>query len=274
MLHDAPVHCEHLRLPTRQGETFVVAAGPAEAPPVVLFHGGGTTSAMWLRGIGVWSATRRIYAVDIIGEPGLSAPSRPRLTSDAHALWLDDVWRGLSLSKASAVAASLGGWMALDYAIRRPANVERLALLAPIGIGRQRLGTFYKVLPLLYMGRWGRRKMLDIVMGFDPKEAASPEGQRLIELADLVLQHFKFRNRPMPLFTDERLRRLTMPVLVVLGGRDAAVDSEQTRRRLASCLPHAEVHYLPEAGHALTDQTALIAEFLARPPSAQPTGGG
>ncbi|HEX6998733.1 MAG TPA: alpha/beta hydrolase [Gammaproteobacteria bacterium] len=273
MLRDAPVRCEQLRLPTRQGETFVLAAGPAEAPTVVLFHGGGITSAMWLRSMAVWSATRRVYAVDIIGEPGLSAPSRPRLISDAHARWLDDVWRGLSLSTASVVAASLGGWVALDYAIRRPAHVERLALLAPAGIGRQRLGTLYKIMPLLYLGRWGRRKALDIVMAFDPQEAASPEGRQLVELAELVLQHFKFRNRPFPLFKDEQLRRLTMPVLVVLGGRDAAIDSEQTRRRLASCVPHAEVRYLPEAGHALTDQTATIAEFLARRAGGDATGG-
>ena len=31
---------EELRLPTREGETFVVACGAADLPPLVLLHGG------------------------------------------------------------------------------------------------------------------------------------------------------------------------------------------------------------------------------------------
>jgi pimeloyl-ACP methyl ester carboxylesterase len=74
----------------------------------------------------------------MIGEPGLSAPSRPRLASDAYALWLDDVLHELGVARASLVGVSLGGWLALDYATRRPERVERLALLCPGGVGKQR----------------------------------------------------------------------------------------------------------------------------------------
>ena len=38
---------ERLRIPTREGETFVLRCGPPEAPPVVLLHGAMATSAMW-----------------------------------------------------------------------------------------------------------------------------------------------------------------------------------------------------------------------------------
>lgn len=33
-----PVASEHLTVPTHLGETFVVASGPADAPPLVLLH--------------------------------------------------------------------------------------------------------------------------------------------------------------------------------------------------------------------------------------------
>src|SRR5690606_34107482 len=42
-----PVPAEHLRVPTREGETFVVASGPPDAPPLVLLHGSGSNALMW-----------------------------------------------------------------------------------------------------------------------------------------------------------------------------------------------------------------------------------
>jgi len=37
---------------------------------------------------------------------------------------------------------SLGGWLALDYAIRRPERVENVAVLCPGESGERRLGSF------------------------------------------------------------------------------------------------------------------------------------
>jgi len=48
-----PVPSEHLTVPTSQGETFVVASGPPDAPPLVLLHGAGANSAMWLGDVAV-----------------------------------------------------------------------------------------------------------------------------------------------------------------------------------------------------------------------------
>ena len=76
-----PVPRRELRIPTCQGETFVVDCGPEGAPPVILPHGGATTSAMWVRSVRAWAASFRLYAIDIIGEPGFSAPSRPALAA-------------------------------------------------------------------------------------------------------------------------------------------------------------------------------------------------
>ena len=64
------------------------------------------------------------------------------------------------------------------------------------------------------------------------------------------------------LFSDEALKRLTMPVLAILGGKDVLLDSTQTKRRLERDVPRADVHYLPEAGHYIRDQTQTVVEFL------------
>lgn len=118
-----PVPNAELHLQTRQGPTFVLACGPESAPPVMLLHGAQANSAAWLPDVALWSTKFRLFAVDMIGEAGFSARVRPELVRDAHALWLNDVFGGLRPSRAAIVGTSLRGWLALDYASRRPEAV-------------------------------------------------------------------------------------------------------------------------------------------------------
>ena len=94
-------------------------------------RGAENRSAIWRADASRWSLTHRLYMVALIGEPGLSAPSRPPLDSDAYALWLDHLLGELAVDAAAFVGVSLGGQLATDYAIRRPGRVQRLALRAP-----------------------------------------------------------------------------------------------------------------------------------------------
>lgn len=252
-----PVPAEHVRVPTREGETFVAVSGPQDAPPVLLLHGSGANTAMWRDDIASWSRHFRTYALDLIGEPGLSAPSRPPLASDAYALWLDDVLEGLGVAAASIVGASLGGWMALDYATRRPERVTRLALLCPGGLGRQKTGWLFKALLLRPFGRWGIRQSARTVTGLD-----TPQTRPILDDLVLTFTQFKPRTERLPVFSDGALRRLTMPVLVIAGGRDAMFDSEGTAWRVHQFVPHATVDLLPEVGHAILGQTDSVLAFL------------
>jgi len=256
-----PVPNDQVRVPTRQGETFVVVSGPADAPPLLLLHGSAVNSAMWMGDITEWAQHFRVYAVDLIGEPGLSTPSRPPLSSDAHALWLDDVMQGLSLTHTSIVGASLGGFLALDYAIRRPGRVDSLAALCPGGVGRQKIGFLIKVFPLLLMGGWGKRKAGELILGRMP-ENVSPAVRKFAEFVSLIHENFRPRRAKLPIFSDDSLRQLKMPLMAVLGGKDVLFDNANARDRLARNVPHAKICYLPEAGHLLPRQTATILEFL------------
>lgn len=268
LLESWPVPHERLRVPTREGETFVVASGPADAPAVLLLHGSSTNSAIWLGDVATWARDLRVYAVDVIGEPGLSAPARPPLGSDAYPHWLDDVLAGLELTSASIVGASLGGWLAVHYASRRPERVERLALLSPGGIGRQKWARLLLVLLLLPFGRWGKRTGLRLYVGRPPAGAPAAGVRDYLEYALLIQRHFRPRRERLPVFTDDDLRALTMPVLVIAGARDAALDSHGTRRRLARATPHATVHLLPGVGHFPAAQATPIHDFL-RPAKAE-----
>lgn len=257
-----PVPKEELYLPTCQGRTFVLASGPKDGPPILLLHGAQANSAAWLPDVAMWASRFRLYAIDMIGEPGLSDPVRPELASDAHASWLDDVYKGLGLRTAGMVGTSLGGWLALDYAKRRPTTVRALALMCPAGIGRQK-NLLLKAAPLLVLGSWGIRKIREMVFGPPPKELPA-ELQLIAGLMDSIGRGVKPRIVKIPRLTDEELRTLAMPILAVVGGRDVLIDSAETRERLKRNVPHATICFIENGYHFLPGQSARVLAFLEK----------
>jgi pimeloyl-ACP methyl ester carboxylesterase len=79
LLDGWPVPYEKLTIPTRHGSTFVITSGEPAAPPLVLLHGAGANSAVWAGDVVEYSRHYRVYAPDLLGEPGKSAPRPSRL---------------------------------------------------------------------------------------------------------------------------------------------------------------------------------------------------
>lgn len=252
-----PVPARQLTVPTRLGDTFVMDSGPEHGPPLVLLHGSGTNTAMWIADVAVWAEHFRVYAVDLVGEAGRSAPARPPLGSDDYAGWLDDVFDALGLARATLLGASLGGWLALDYATRRPQRVERLVCTCPGGLGRQKMGWVLPVLLLRPFGAWGMRRSLSIAAGLD-----GPRVRPFLDYMTVIHRHFRPRTQRLPIFPDDALAALTMPVLVIVGERDAMLDSRDTVRRLNQAVPHAVTTLLPGVGHSIVGQAEPILQFL------------
>ena len=258
-----PTPNAHLRIPTQQGETFVIACGPEEAPPVVLLHGSLANASAWLGDVGVLAQRHRVYAVDMIGEPGFSAPSRPPLASGAYAPWLDEVFDGLGVARPALVGISLGGWLALEYATHHPDKVSALALLCPGGVGKHRNVLLWAV-PLLLLGPWGKRKMMDRIRGGPEPREVPAEVKAFGEYMQLVTASTRPRTERLPQFSDAALSGLTMPLLAILAGRDVFIDSPGTRARLERLVPHAQIDWLPEAGHMLVGHGARIDAFFGQ----------
>lgn len=257
-----PVPNQQVRVATTQGETFVVVSGAEDAPALVLLHGGAANSAMWMGEVAAFARCFRVYCIDMIGEPGLSAEARPSLASDAHAVWLDDVLNRLSVGRASFAGVSLGGWLALDYAIRRPGRVERVAVLCPGGVGRQKIGIVFVAVFYRMFGRWGRRRLMEKILGRAPADPP-PAVRAFIDFVSLIYRYFRPRMVKLPVFSDGALRGLKAPVMAIAGARDVLLDSAQTKRRLEQHAPNAQVVYLGEAGHLISGQTERVRKFLS-----------
>jgi pimeloyl-ACP methyl ester carboxylesterase len=258
LLDQWPVPYAGLAVDTRHGATFVVASGEESKPPLVLLHGAGTNSAVWGADVVDYAHHYRVYAVDLLGEPGKSAPHRPAWDGPAYGEWLEDVFDQLGLEKPAVAGISQGGWAALKLAVRRPARVEKLVLMAPAGVIPDRKSFLLRAIPLTLLGRWGARRLARMTFGDQPV----PDGVE--DIVVTITSHFKPRVGIVPLFSDEELRRLTMPTLLLGGTQDIIRDTNKIAARLQALLPEVQVIVIPGAGHALLDTTGYILPFLTQ----------
>jgi len=256
LLEKWPVPFEKINLKTQHGDTFVIACGDKSLPPLILLHGSSSNSAMWIGDISEYSSYYRVYAVDLPGEPGKSADTRPDLTTLAYSDWMKDVLSKLGIEKASFVGISLGGWLTLKFASAYPDKICKLVLLCPAGIGPQKASVMLYLLPLKLLGKWGEKEAIRKVMGI--KEIS----EETIEYSRLISKNFSPYMGMIPVFSDEELKRLTSPIMLIAGDKDVLLDSKKTVERAKKELPHAEIILLSGAGHGLINQRERIIPFL------------
>lgn len=251
-----PVAHQEITVPTRYGDTFVIACGDASAPPLVLLHGASSNAVSWIAEAAVYSRHFRVYAVDIIGEPGRSAPARPPWTGPAYLEWLEDVLDGLKLQRTSLLAISQGAWIALKFATGHPERVQKLVLLTPAGITSARWSFMLRAIPLAMLGKRGAQACNRIVFG---RQAIHPD---VLKYMNSIMTHFRPRLGNALLFTDAELQRLDMPVFLMLGEQDALYPSRQVAGRLARLVPGLQVLLDPDMGHVLFGVADRVLPFL------------
>ena len=258
LLERFTVPYEELMLKTRYGDTYVLAAGDKEKPPVILLHGSSMNAAMWISDMNAMSDRYRVYAPDMPGEPGKSDEEQWPFDTPDYAEWLLDVLDGLSIQSAVIAGASLGAWLATKFAIIHPERASKLVLLCPAGIGSQNHAFKDIALSLLAKGEEGVTELFTVINGGAPVQEAVMNYQKLIAAA------FRSRQEPIPSFTDEELKRLTMPCIVFVGEKDIMLRSDETAARVSALMPQAEVVVLPDRGHSLSGLGDEIMAFLDR----------
>ncbi|MBU0639372.1 MAG: lysophospholipase [Planctomycetes bacterium] len=186
-------------------------------------------------------------------------PSADRWLADIDEL-AEWVTREVGVRRLAGVGVSWGGKLAVAWALRRPARVERLLLVAPglfpavgVGIiGRVRIGA-------ALLGQPGRRFPIPLD---DPALFTSdPAGQSLIAHDPLKLTSATARFFYQSSRLDRQLMRcapgrLQPTTTLILAGRDRIIRNERTERwlrRVAATPP--TVQYFAEADHTLEFET-------------------
>lgn len=256
LLEKLTIPYERLNINTRHGNTFLIAAGDNTAPPLVLLHGSSFNSSMWISDILKYYQKYRVYALDIPGEAGRSDEGQlPFTTSDLDD-WLYDVFNGLSISKSVVIGASLGAWLAAKFAIRYPEKIDKLVLLCPAGIGTQNKSFIFTALFHMLLGEKGIRRLFKKING----NVDMPEV--ILNYQRLITQNFNSRREPIPIFSDDEISGLTMPVFLFVGAKDIMLHSMETVDRMKKLVPGTRINILPEVGHSIINLTDTILEQI------------
>jgi pimeloyl-ACP methyl ester carboxylesterase len=247
---------EAINIDTGFGKTFIVRCGEKTQQPLILLHGTSSNSSMWIDDASEYSKYYCVYAIDIPGEPGKSEERQYSLKGSYYFEWLNELVDVLKLGAVSIVGISLGAWLAVGFASRYPEKVEKLVLLCPSGIGAQKASFMFKAIPLMFLGEWGKDKIAQLVNGGQPIPREAAEYSRLIS------RQFNLRAESIPVYSDDQLKKLKMPILLFAGEKDVLLDSKGTVRRISSLLPNAKSNLLPGYGHVLMGFKSKILEFL------------
>lgn len=238
---------------TSYGKTFMLVAGEESNPPIILIHGSNSNSAFWFPEIMALSAQFMVYAVDIIGEAGNSEEYRPDLSTSDFALWMKEVLDALLLKKSVIIGNSLGGWMSLKFATAYPERVSKLILIASAGLAPVKTQFLENVKDTKQDD--GTVPITSDIIG----ELNIPK--EVLEFMNLIAQSYN-PIQELPLFNDEELLKLNMPIAFIDGEDDVIINAKQSIQRLSSLIPSAKTYLIPNCGHVITNAIEYILPFL------------
>ena len=114
-------------------EVAYIDEGGRDAAPLVLVHGLGEHVGYWRHNVGPLSARYRVVALDL---PGYGRSSKPaaEFSMRGYAETVRALMDHLGIDRAVVVGHSMGGQVALTFALRHPERLEGLILAAPAGI--------------------------------------------------------------------------------------------------------------------------------------------
>jgi pimeloyl-ACP methyl ester carboxylesterase len=255
------VHVDHCDL-----DMTVTVGG--SGPPLVYLHTAG--GPVWDPFLEALAEHHTVYAPD---HPGTGNTARDAIHR-VDSLWdlvlvYDELFDALGLADVPVVGASFGGMMALEVAAHRPALVNRLVLLAPVGLWRDDA----PVAAYMLMSPDDLVATLyeDTEVPFIKESLELPEDrhEQAIQIADSVWALATTGKFVWPIpdkGLKKRIHRVRAPALLIWGSEDKLISpvyAEEFRERL----PDARVALVEGSGHMpsweRTDEVAALArEFL------------
>lgn len=230
-------------------------AGSDDEPvPVALLPGRSAGVPMWRHNLAdLLRCGRTFFAMDALGDAGLSEQSAPLSTLADLATWVEETFHGLGVDRVHTLGHSFGAATAALHALHHPERVATLALLEPVFVLRcpppsSFLWTTLSVLP--GPTSW-RDHALAALGGVDVEDvrARTPIG----EMISAGAQHFvSALPTPRP-FSSAQLQRLPMPTYVAIASRRSQARGRRAAARAAT-LPDATVDVWPDTTHSLPMQ--------------------
>lgn len=253
----------------------VVRDGPRDAPPLLLIHGSGFSSASWSQVVPALAGRHHIIRVDLPG-CGQSAPA-PSYDVPAQADRVAAVLDDLDVGRVAVAGHSSGGYVATALAEQRADLVASITLISsgpsPGALLREPVLLRALLAPPLGPLLWPLRSDAMI------RKAIGATCVRPVDVPDDLiadLQSTTYRTTRKVLRRNgdyiaersvpERLTALGVPVLVIFGAADPRWDPSSAHHY--DVVPDARIELLPDTGHipmleAPEATSELLLEFTA-----------
>jgi pimeloyl-ACP methyl ester carboxylesterase len=252
------------------GPLFYEVAG--EGPPVVLIHAGLWDRRIWDRQVDAFTAAgHTVIRYDLRGFGRSDPPTVPFSFRQE----LADLLAHLAIPRASVVGASMGGAIALDFALERPELVDALVLVAP-GVSGDDTPDDERTARLLgeseeVFENGDHERAVDIALQVWCPLRTDPEVDRRIR--DIAMDNkdvdgFDWSlSRRLDPPAAGRLHEIAVPTLVIVGDSDAAV-MPTICDKLAAGIPGARKAVIEGADHLPNmrrpqEFDRLVLDFLA-----------
>jgi pimeloyl-ACP methyl ester carboxylesterase len=250
--------------------TAVLESG--DGPPVVLLHGQGGWSGMWLPVIGDLMTTHRVVAADL---PGLGASEMPDGPPDALRVlaWLGELIRRTCPAPPALVGASLGASIAARFAIAHPDRLSRLVLVDAGSLGRFRPAPGVLLSLVRFVARPNERTQQAFLrqVAVDPARVKAMMGERWEASQAYMLDRartpsVRAANRRMlreigtRAIPPEDLARIAVPTTLIWGRHDRVM-----RLRIAEAASARygwPLHVIEDAGHFVVEQPEAFRQAL------------
>lgn len=232
--------------------------------PLLLLPGKVSSTPLWSANLPSLIAERSVWSIDLLGEPGLSVQRRRIESADDRAAWLDEAIEALGIGTLHLLGVSIGGWAAVNLAIRRPGRIASVIFLDPpmvfAGVSpKMVLVSMGSVIP--FMPKSWRNRLLSMISGGEEAPEDLPEGR-------LVAGGMKYFSSALPVPqrpTEDELRAIAVPVLGIFAGRSIVQNPNKAAAGARKLLADAEIEIWPDASHAINGEFPTeIAERVHR----------
>jgi pimeloyl-ACP methyl ester carboxylesterase len=250
--------------------TAVLEGG--QGPPVVLLHGQGGWSGMWLPLIPELTKTHRVVAPDLPGLGASEVPDGPPDTARVLA-WLDELVQRTCPAPPALVGASLGASIAARFAIAHPDRLSRLVLVGAGSLARFRPAPGVVLALIRFVARPSERTQRGFLrqVAVDPARVRALMGQRweasqAYNLDRARTPSVRAANRRMlrelgtKAIPPQELARIAVPTALIWGRHDRVM-----RLRIAegaSARYGWPLHVIEDAGHFAIERPEAFQEAL------------
>jgi pimeloyl-ACP methyl ester carboxylesterase len=239
--------------------------------PLVLLHGVGASRIVWSHVTARLAAERLVLAPDLPGF-GESPPASPEFDLERAATALADPLAERAGCPVDLLGNSLGGAVAVQLALLRPALVRRLVLAAPAGFSPARwpvpLAAGKLIGPAITLRRTlgapvvsspiARRVLLWGAVA-EPQRLPAADARTMLEASRGSTQIGSAVSAVLAADLGNPLRRLDVPLGLIWGRRDRVVPVS-TLESIRAIRPDAIVETIAEAAHV--PQLERPAEFV------------